>query len=636
MKYDSLVRRVMQDNKQKDLIAGDIAYYIFYLIQKISSRSKFSRSDILSDFILVRYSKLYVESKKSPNIYKQILSWNLLKKNIAKIFPKLNDENLKYKATSKLETQSPHSMVRVFLLMVSDSTKDPYQDNESIDMDCRIVFWLMKFSHIDPFQNKAKLLLQKVHSELENIECVPDMALAMYFSEGGKYLDLEELFNKYSLDHAIEICVNLIKSRFTVLGIKNQLRQYLREELEAIINAKGDKSPDVEDIYSEGSKYPELLVSDELSEQLYSIDSPNGPRPVTDKIIGPLCAVNMGFSKFVRTRIVKKLIVEYSTIKDDIACTQLLKQDEFVKTIQPLFKEIPSLLTIIKGNFYEDTYQYTADHVEIENLNEQIKTTAEELRNIQKEKTKLANEIKSVKEKILEINKEKSDLLAKNNDLKNDLNSWIDELEKNQSKLDETQNINDKLNSDLFAITSKYDSLQYGLIKGTKHAIASIDGLSIAKSFTTDKYQLTPSDCLRLVSMLGETRVLVLNSAYESASKVDDHFKNGHRLLVLLCKLITFYYDAYFEKGDTLARNIFTNDELASNESETIRNSNNDAYWKDRRVIYNGNEVKMVRHLKIGRDHNVQHTIRVYFFFDQEEKKIVIGYCGEHPSITLS
>ena len=249
-----------------------------------------------------------------------------------------------------------------------------------------------------------------------------------------------------------------------------------------------------------------------------------------------------------------------------------------------------------------------------------------------------ALEFKSLKEKISEINREKSELLAKNNDLNNYLNSCIEETENIQSKLDETQNKNEKLNSDLFAIKSKFDSLQFGLIKGTKQVIASVDGfgLSIAKSFTKDKYQLTPSDCLRLISMLGGERVLVLNSAYESASKVDDYFKNGHRLLVLLCKLITFYYDAYIEKGDTLARTIFTNDELASNESETIRNSNNDAYLKDRKVIYNGNEVKMVHHLKIGRDHNVQHTIRVYFFFDQEEKKIVIGYCGAHPTITQS
>lgn len=635
MKYDSLVRRVMQDSKQKEQIAADIAYYIFYLSQNLPPQCKFSSSEMFSDFILVRYSKLYVEAKKSPNLYKQIPSWNLLKEIIAKNFPSLNDEFFKYKATRKLETQSLHSRVRLFLLMVSDSTKDPYQDNESIDMDCRIVIWFGRFSHINPLQNNARELLKKVLSDLEGLECVPDETFTMYLCQ-GKYFDLEELFNKYSLDHAVEICVNLIKSRFTVFGIKNQLQQYLREELEAITNAKGYKSPDVEDVYSEGAKYPELLSSDKFSEQLYSIDSPNGPRPVTDKIVGPLSAIYIGFSKFVRTRIVKKLIVEYSTIKDDVACAPLLKQDEFVKSIQPLFKDIPSLLTILKGNFYEDTYQYAVDHLNIENLNKQIKSTTDDLINIQKEKTKLANEIKSVKEKISEINREKSELLAKNYDLKNDLNSWIDELEKSQSKLDETQNINDKLNSDLFAITSKFDSLQYGLIKGTKQVITSIDGLSIAKSFTKEKYQLTPSDCLKLVSMLGGERVIILNSAYESASKVDDHFKNGHRLLVLLCKLISFYYDAYIEKGDTFARNIFTNDELASNESETIRNSNNYAYWKDRKVLYKGNEVKMVHHLKIGRDHNVQHTIRVYFFFDQEEKKIVIGYCGEHPTITLS
>jgi hypothetical protein len=41
----------------------------------------------------------------------------------------------------------------------------------------------------------------------------------------------------------------------------------------------------------------------------------------------------------------------------------------------------------------------------------------------------------------------------------------------------------------------------------------------------------------------------------------------------------------------------------------------------------------MFSHLKIGVDSDLANTIRVHFFWDAEEEKIVIGYCGLHLPI---
>jgi hypothetical protein len=45
---------------------------------------------------------------------------------------------------------------------------------------------------------------------------------------------------------------------------------------------------------------------------------------------------------------------------------------------------------------------------------------------------------------------------------------------------------------------------------------------------------------------------------------------------------------------------------------------------------YEGEQVEMFRHLKIGVDDDATKTIRVHFHWDAERERIVIAYCGEH------
>ncbi len=56
----------------------------------------------------------------------------------------------------------------------------------------------------------------------------------------------------------------------------------------------------------------------------------------------------------------------------------------------------------------------------------------------------------------------------------------------------------------------------------------------------------------------------------------------------------------------------------------------NQAMRRLRTFAYEGEQVEMFRHLKIGIEANVSKTIRVHFHWDSERGKIVIGYCGEH------
>ncbi len=137
----------------------------------------------------------------------------------------------------------------------------------------------------------------------------------------------------------------------------------------------------------------------------------------------------------------------------------------------------------------------------------------------------------------------------------------------------------------------------------------------------------SPSECISIISSSLGDQVVFLDSAVISA-KESTSFKRGRILLDMLRKLIIKYLPLYLESGDNKARTIFTNKQYAANESESV--VNNPDMAKTREFLYKGRMVSMWQHLKVGIADNAEHTIRVHFFIDQHDKKVVVGYCGEH------
>ncbi|MDF2075909.1 hypothetical protein P2Q70_15125 [Pseudomonas mendocina] len=134
-------------------------------------------------------------------------------------------------------------------------------------------------------------------------------------------------------------------------------------------------------------------------------------------------------------------------------------------------------------------------------------------------------------------------------------------------------------------------------------------------------------ECLDYISEAYQDRVLVLDSAQRSA---EEHslFENGKRLLHLLHRLCTTFYEALVTKGDNEARKVFSSDEYSATESKSTQN--NSTAKSRRTFMYNEQKLVMLRHLKIGKADDKRLTIRVYFEWLPDEQIIVIGHCGEH------
>ena len=145
------------------------------------------------------------------------------------------------------------------------------------------------------------------------------------------------------------------------------------------------------------------------------------------------------------------------------------------------------------------------------------------------------------------------------------------------------------------------------------------------------KKELSPLDCIEIIELCYDNRCTVLNSARASATKMT-LFIYGRDLLDLLKRLVTTYRDGLMDGGDSKARGVFGKSEYAAKESKTVMT--NKAMRRQRTFDYDGTQVEMFRHLKIGVDDDPTRTIRVHFHWDGDRQKIVIGYCGEHLPVS--
>ena len=152
-----------------------------------------------------------------------------------------------------------------------------------------------------------------------------------------------------------------------------------------------------------------------------------------------------------------------------------------------------------------------------------------------------------------------------------------------------------------------------------------IDYLKKVLDTVSDRF--TPEDNLILIKHIFAERIIVLDSALKSAqdSRV---FKEKRRAFNLLWRLATDYWQTLAEgKSDAQAKQIF-GDDFSAKESESVEN--NKTARQLRTFTYNGRDIEMMPHLRIGIKDSPVETLRVHFQWLADEQKVIIGHCGKH------
>ena len=237
-----------------------------------------------------------------------------------------------------------------------------------------------------------------------------------------------------------------------------------------------------------------------------------------------------------------------------------------------------------------------------------------ELRNALAEASEQAAE----QERILKAEQERifREFAEENETLHNEGSGYRDQLEDARDELRQ--------------LKFQHQSLTDGLARADGATIGTFDPEPLIE-LLAQKDDPSPLKCLQIIKLYYSDRCTVLDSAHASARKMT-LFIHGRDLLGLLWKLVTTYRDRLMDGGDTKARGVFGRGQYAAKESELVM-ANKDLRRK-RTFEYDGMQVEMFRHLKIGVSEDPRKTIRVHFHWDAARRKIVIGYCGEHLPVS--
>lgn len=255
-------------------------------------------------------------------------------------------------------------------------------------------------------------------------------------------------------------------------------------------------------------------------------------------------------------------------------------------------------------------------HISLESVSEIIRRR--DLARLQKEASETGESAEYIK-LLEEDNRDKDQKLGKHQQKISELQDEVNALNSIIAQTDDENRLL-KYELDRLRLSSPYARIS-GAGEGGKDVSDSV--CDVLLNIACESF--TPKESLLVITKLFPSRVDVLPSAWKSAED-SEIFKEKKKAFELLWKLVTDYWnDLASGKGDTEARNVFGN-AYASKESKTVSKR----AIKLRTFKYKGQDVEMMKHLKIGVKESIAETLRIHFEWDADERKIIIGHCGPH------
>ena len=175
-----------------------------------------------------------------------------------------------------------------------------------------------------------------------------------------------------------------------------------------------------------------------------------------------------------------------------------------------------------------------------------------------------------------------------------------------------------RLEQDNFALRERIRGMEAG---------QSVAPLSLNKDDIRSLADGDPSleTTLNIIAGVFQNRIVVLPNAIESA-RDSAIFKHKRKAFDLLWALATDYHQALHNGSSDQDARQYLGSGYAAKEKETLSKAG-----RERRTFeYRGQQIEMMRHLKIGVADNKAETLRVHFEWFADESKIVIGHCGAH------
>lgn len=179
------------------------------------------------------------------------------------------------------------------------------------------------------------------------------------------------------------------------------------------------------------------------------------------------------------------------------------------------------------------------------------------------------------------------------------------------------------------------EAMQIDTWKGEAERLSDQLRQAQASSNAVDSMML-PSNCaesLALAESLWSDRLVITDAARKSAKD----FVNGdfREMFTHLQALAVVLWPIVFEEKVTNPQEEFQNRSSVEMTFKTNRRVKESMFDDEYMIEYKGERVRMDPHTK-GKNKRRGYALRVHFFFDHEDKKIVIGHAGDHLRTTLT
>ena len=145
------------------------------------------------------------------------------------------------------------------------------------------------------------------------------------------------------------------------------------------------------------------------------------------------------------------------------------------------------------------------------------------------------------------------------------------------------------------------------------------------------------NDVIYGVKRLHGNRIVILERAVRHSAH---HFEKAESLYAAFVWLATVFYEARSGEGSggmdlkKLQKSCkqMCGFNYSANSSETTMGEHPSDYFTE----YKGKGISFESHIGYGSAHNPRHTIRVAFHYHKKEKKIIVGYIGQHQKTRQS
>lgn len=210
------------------------------------------------------------------------------------------------------------------------------------------------------------------------------------------------------------------------------------------------------------------------------------------------------------------------------------------------------------------------------------------------------------------------------NDAQEEAQEWEELSTQIQHDLNDANARIDELAAENSRLVAKNDSLEFNL---SKSGFGAQEGASSEVIAACKKLPSNLSGSLRLASVLFANRLAISERAYEGAEAWDRQSQDdGWELIYAIA---TELWSLRFEDSGNQRTDIaFANRtglEYSPNESKLTVGSA--SMMRMRKATVDGAEYDCIPHVK-GR--NGKEALRIHLAFDDENRRIVIGHCGEH------